>query len=108
MALLVIGGVAIPLAPGGLTETAPLEVGDRVETFLGGERSGVSSIKRRWQAVTRPMEAAEYDAVRAAVTAAPPLAATVRGQAVTVSTRVTGGGYPFAEEGVIQFEVRER
>jgi hypothetical protein len=108
MALLVIGGVEIPLAPGGLSESEPLEIGDRLETFNGTERSGISARKRRWQGVTRSMEVAEYDTVRAALTSVPPLSATVRGQVFTISVRLTGGPYPFGDEGVIQFELRER
>lgn len=108
MALFEINGQPIPLAPGGLKETDPLELGDRAETFNGTERSGFSGRKRRWQGSTRSMEAAEYTAVRALLASAPPIAATIRGQAFTVSIRLMGGAHPYGDEGVIDFEVRER
>lgn len=108
MTLLEIGGVPIPLAPGGLSESEPLELGDRIETFNGTERSGFSGYKRRWRGATRSMEAAEYTIVRAALAAPPPISAMIRGKAFTVSVKLGGGAHPFGEEGVIEFEVRER
>ena len=112
MDTLVIDGVVIPVAyPGGLREEEPLEVGDRMETFDGGERSGVSARKRRLRVRTRPLSDAEMTQVRGAVEGIPPLAVVLRGDALNCSARVLGAEPVRAQGGIrdaLDFELRER
>jgi hypothetical protein len=111
MAFLTVGATELEITS--ITETTPVEMGDRYRAFDGTERTTVVARKREWRAVTRPLAPAEFSAYRAALEAVPPLpcAGDALGGPVECSATILSA--PYGRDGVgfdrvIEFELRER
>ena len=107
MAFLEIGGVTIPVEYPGAVADNTETVGDFGRAFSGNPMSSTRAIKNVWRVNTQWMSPAVYDAVRAAVTAAPPLAAVgdLPGgdeYGVEVFVKILGSDTDSIEEGIVR------
>src|SRR5947209_751550 len=92
MAILIVGGVTVPVQAPTSAQQQDEEVGgSRARMFSGLMRSTVRAFKRSWPITTRLLTATERTNVRAALRGTPPVACSgdVLGGSVNCFTQIT-------------------